>query len=123
MVAERKDIPDSTSRPELDAQLNRLKEAAPAWARSSIDERITMLRGFLTGFAACADEFCAAGCRMKGLDPEGADSAEEWLAGAIVIARNLRLLIATLEKVRAGQATISADRIETKPDGRVTARV
>jgi aldehyde dehydrogenase (NAD(P)+) len=123
MVAERKAFPDTTSRPELDAQLNRLKEAAPAWARSSLDERLTMLRGFLSGFAGLADEFCAAGNRMKGLDPEGPEGAEEWLAGAVVIARNLRLLIATLEKVRAGHQTISSDRIETKPDGRVTARV
>jgi len=123
MVAERKEVPASTSRPELDAQLKRLREAAPGWARSGIDERIALLRGFLDGYMQIAEDSVVAGCRVKGLDPNGPTGGEEWLAGPVVVVRNLRLLTETLERIRNGQPPFDPSRVETTGDGRVKVRV
>jgi aldehyde dehydrogenase (NAD(P)+) len=125
MVTQRKsyEAPSTTSRAELDAQLARLRAAAPAWARSPVEERLVLLRGFSAGYQAIAEDSAIAGCRMKGIDPASPLAAEEWLAGPTVVLRNLRLLIETLERVRNGRSTVDPERIESTADGRVKVRV
>jgi aldehyde dehydrogenase (NAD(P)+) len=125
MVAEHKSvhIPSATSRAELDQMLARLRAAAPGWAKSPIDDRLQLLRQFLSGYLEIAEDSVLAGLAAKGIDPSTPLASEEWLAGPVVVVRNLRLLIETLENVRAGRPTLNAERIETLPDGRVRVQV
>src|SRR4051812_32141558 len=105
MVAERKhvNVPGSTSKAELDAQLQRLRAAAPEWVKSSIDDRLALLRQFMNGYLEVAEDLVMAGLEVKGIDPSTPLAAEEWLAGAMPVIRNLRLLIETLEKIKSGK--------------------
>jgi acyl-CoA reductase-like NAD-dependent aldehyde dehydrogenase len=108
-----------TERPQLDAQLQTLRDHADAWARSPIAERIALAKKMLDGYVAVTEPSVMAGIRAKGLDPAEPAAAEEWLAGGTIVVRNLRLLIATLERIAAGRPPIDPARIRTRPDGRV----
>jgi aldehyde dehydrogenase (NAD(P)+) len=123
MVAQTKDFTQPTARPELDATLGKLREHADGWARSSVSERIALLKQLLDGYVAVAEESVIAGCKNKGIDPSSPLSAEEWLAGPSVVIRNLRLLIESLEKIERGQSPIDAGRVRTRADGRVAVDV
>ena len=68
--------PQPTARPELDKALARLRAAAPAFARSSVTERIALARKFLDGYVKVADESVEAGCKVKGIDPSSPLAAE-----------------------------------------------
>jgi hypothetical protein len=86
-----------TSREEIDDALARLKARAPHWTSLDAAERIQHLRACLDGVARAARDWVARAAAAKG----GADRAdllgEEWLAGPVPVARNIRLLIETLE--------------------------
>jgi aldehyde dehydrogenase (NAD(P)+) len=112
-----------TERPQLDAQLQKLRAAADGWARSPIAERIALAKKMLDGYVAVAEPSVMAGIRAKGLDPSQPAAAEEWLAGATIVIRNLRLLIQTMERIADGRPPIDPARIRTRPDGRVVAEV
>jgi aldehyde dehydrogenase (NAD(P)+) len=112
-----------TERPQLDAQLQKLRDHADAWARSPIAERIALAKKMLDGYVAVAEPSVLAGIRAKGLDPAQPAAAEEWLAGATIVIRNLRLLVQTLERIAAGRPPIDPARLRTRPDGRVVAEV
>jgi aldehyde dehydrogenase (NAD(P)+) len=114
---------DPTAPPDLDAALRRLHEGAPGFARSSPSERLGLLRHLLEGYASIAPESVAAGCRMKGIPLDSPAAFEEWAAGPVVVVRNLRLLIETLRNLERGRPAIDPDRVRTRPDGRVVARV
>jgi acyl-CoA reductase-like NAD-dependent aldehyde dehydrogenase len=123
MVAQTKDFTQPTGRPDLDGALAKLRSQADAWARTGVAERLALLKRFLDGYVAVAEDSVMAGLKMKGIDPGSPAAAEEWFAGPTIVIRNLRLLIETLEKIQRGQATIDPSRIETRADGRVVAHV
>jgi aldehyde dehydrogenase (NAD(P)+) len=123
MVAQTKDFTQPTGRPDLDGALTSLRKKADEWARTSIAERLTLLRGFLDGYLAVAEESVLAGLKMKGIDPQSPGAAEEWFAGPTIVIRNLRLLIETLERLQRGEPTVDPARIETRSDGRVVVHV
>ncbi len=123
MVAETSPVPQATLRPALDAALARLRASADGFAKSALDERIALARRMLDGYLAIAEESVIAGCRVKGIDPESPLASEEWLAGPTVVIRNLRLLIETMERIKAGRPVIDPSRVETLPDGRVRVKV
>jgi aldehyde dehydrogenase (NAD(P)+) len=124
MVAEKKpEGPLPTARLELDKVLERLRAHADGFARSSVMERVAMLREFLDGYLKVAEESVAAGCKMKGIDPHSSAAGEEWLAGPQVVVRNLRLLIASLLRIAQGESTVDAEQIHPIADGRVAVNV
>ncbi len=124
MVATLKNPPPSTTaRPDLDAGLKKLRENATAFARSSVDERLALLRAMLEGYVTVAEDSVISGLAAKGIDPSSPLAAEEWLAGPVVVIRNIRLLIESLEKVRRGSPTVDPAKIRTASDGRVVVDV
>lgn len=112
-----------TERADLDAQLQKLRAHADGWARAPLEERIAVAKRMLHGYVAVAEPSILAGIRAKGLEPSEPAAAEEWLAGATIVIRNLRLVIATMERLAAGRPTIDPARVRTRPDGRVTVDV
>jgi aldehyde dehydrogenase (NAD(P)+) len=113
------EVPSSTARTDIDDKLERLKRAADGFAKTSIPERLRMLRQMLDGYVAAAEESVLAGCKAKGIDPTTQLASEEWLAGPVVVIRNLRLLMETLERIDRGLPPFDPARMRTREDGRV----
>ncbi len=83
---------------QIDETLARVKARAAQWVSLDAAERIQHLRACLDGIARVAPEWVAHAMAAKGAAPDRADLAgEEWLAGPVPVARNIRLLIEALE--------------------------
>ncbi len=103
---------------EVDAAIERLHAKKDAWLGVSIQERIRLLERIMTDTLAVAEEWCAAGARIKGLAPDEVAAGEEWLAGPMPTIRNARMLADALRANGAPKATL-----RTRSDGRAVARV
>ncbi|MBI3272361.1 MAG: aldehyde dehydrogenase family protein [Planctomycetes bacterium] len=108
-----------TVRAEMDRSLATLKESAQRYARLSVADRLTLLRGCVSGIEAVAREWVVEGCRAKGLDPDSPGAGEEWLVGPVITLRNVRLLIESLEEIRVHGRPRLGQGVRTRPDGRV----
>jgi len=103
---------------EVDAVIERLHAKKDAWLAVSVDERIRLLEKCIDATLAVAEEWGAAGARIKGLDPHETMAGEEWVAGIMPTIRNARLLANAL---RAGGAPRAV--LRTRTDGQTVARV
>lgn len=103
----------------LDALVARVAARRDAWPRVAIPERIALLRRCLEGVGAVAEEWVRDGCRAKGIAPADPQEGEEWLAGPMATARNIRLLVRALEA--GGQPALP--RVSERPDGQKVVRV
>ncbi|WP_392481854.1 aldehyde dehydrogenase family protein [Nostoc sp. C110] len=102
-----------------DVLISQLSKHKKAWLQVEIPERIIYLRYCLDGVQKVAAKWIERVCLEKGIDPTKSLAGEEWLAGPMVIVRNLRLLIEALEAF--GQP--KPKRWITRPDGQVVAQV
>ncbi|AKQ63188.1 Aldehyde dehydrogenase [Myxococcus hansupus] len=117
-------VPPPTSASTLDAAVQRVKEGSRAWVKRSVPERIAVLESLRQAYAAVAEPSVRAACEAKGIDPDSALAGEEWLAGPMVVLRNLRLLVDALKDIqRHGVPHIPASRLRTLEDGRLAARL
>jgi acyl-CoA reductase-like NAD-dependent aldehyde dehydrogenase len=104
---------------ECDARVARVASRKDDWVKTSIPQRIVYLRRCLDGVMAVAERWVADGCRLKGIRADDPLAGEEWLAGPMTTARNIRLLIHALEA--GGQPTPPS--VRARPDGQLVARV
>src|SRR5215470_1049769 len=79
--------------PEVDALVARVAAKKDAWPKVGIPERIALLSKCLEGVLAVAEEWVRDGSRLKGIAAGDPLEGEEWLAGPMTTARNVRLLI------------------------------
>ncbi len=115
--------PAKTDRSELDAGLARLKAGAAEFAKTTIPERLALLRVMLDSYVAIGEDSVVAGLKMKGIDPASQLAAEEWLAGPSVVVRNIRMLMETLERIDEGRPSIDPSRLRTQENGRIAVDV
>jgi len=108
-----------TKRADLDAHVDALKDKARAFARLSVAEKARLLREVAPRVIDAADEWIAAACRAKGLDPQRPTSGEEWIAGPVTTVRNLRLLAESLESISSTGKPPLGRSARTRGDGRV----
>lgn len=108
-----------TSLDEVDRRVARVASKKDVWVKVDIQRRIELLKKCLDGVGRVAERWVEGGCRLKGLAMGGDLEGEEWLAGPMTTARNIRLLIQALE---AGGRPVPP-RIETRADGQKVARV
>ena len=113
------DAVPATPRADLDAKLERLATRKKEWLGVSLAARIGFLRRCLDGIVAVSERWVAAGCRIKGISPSETLAGEEWLAGPVATARNVRLLIEALEQ----QGRPRVPKMTTRRDGQTVARV
>ncbi|MCP3099840.1 aldehyde dehydrogenase family protein [Myxococcus sp. K15C18031901] len=117
-------VPRSTPAGTLDTVIHRVKEGSRGWVRLGLGERIALLEELRLSFAAVAAPSVRAACEAKGLDPSGPLAGEEWLAGPLVVLRNLRLLADALRDIqRQGTPLLPASCLRTLEDGRLAARL
>jgi acyl-CoA reductase-like NAD-dependent aldehyde dehydrogenase len=103
----------------LDASVARVAERKDAWVRVGIEERATLLREAVGGVLDVADEWVAAACAVKGLDPHQPAAGEEWVSGPMTTVRNLRLLAEALDHGGAPPPV----RVRTRENGQLVADV
>jgi acyl-CoA reductase-like NAD-dependent aldehyde dehydrogenase len=117
-------LPDTAPTPlqDLDAAVARVKEAAPAWARASLRERIDLARDLLRGTARSAERATRLACQAKGIGWETPQAGEEWLSGPYVTLRLLRLTQEALTLLGRNGNTPVGPLGETA-DGRLSVRV
>lgn len=82
----------------LEKTLERLKAARPAWEACDLTRRLGYLRLCRQGVMAVAEEWVAAGCRAKGIDPASRASGEEWLTGPALVLRCLAMFEESLRQ-------------------------
>jgi acyl-CoA reductase-like NAD-dependent aldehyde dehydrogenase len=87
----------ATSLKSADTFISQLAKRKEAWTKLEIPERITYLRSCLNGVEKLAAKWMEIACKAKGIDPNESLAGEEWMSGPMVIQRNLRLLIQSLE--------------------------
>jgi hypothetical protein len=104
---------------EIDAKLARLTENKHAWLAVAIPQRIAYLEKIQAGLRDVADGWVANGAKLKGISPGDPLVGEEWLAGPMTTARNVRVLI---DALRAGGHPRHAG-LETRETGQHVARV
>ena len=112
-----------TSKEKIDAALEVLREHAGEWVGMGIDERITLLETLTKSTLDVSERWIAAALEAKGISRGTAAEAEEWLAGPVVVLRNLQLLKRTLEDIRDHGSPRLPGRVTTRPDGQVVAPV
>jgi len=104
---------------DIDAAVARVAAKKDAWPKVGIVERIALLGKCLEGVLAVSEEWVKGGCRLKGIAAGHPLEGEEWLAGPMTTARNIRLLIQALEA--GGQPT--PPKVFERPGGQKVARV
>ncbi|WP_338863325.1 aldehyde dehydrogenase [Myxococcus stipitatus] len=116
--------PRNTSASTLDSIIQRVKAGSRAWVKLGVPERLALLEELSRGYMAIAEPSVRAACVAKGIDPNSPVAGEEWLAGPMVVVRNLRLLAASLRDIQQhGVPRIPASRLRTLEDGRLAARI
>jgi acyl-CoA reductase-like NAD-dependent aldehyde dehydrogenase len=114
----------ATPEKELDAKLSRLKEKQREFAHAAPTRKAAWLRDLQKRFAQVADEWVAAACKAKGLDPDAPVAGEEWIGGPALTIRNCRLLADSLETIaKGGKPRLDPGRIREAPNGALSVGV
>jgi aldehyde dehydrogenase (NAD(P)+) len=114
----------TTDQKELDQGLAVLKDKAREFARLPIKNKIALLRDVLERMGPVSEGWVKDGCKAKGIPEGSALMGEEWLAGPVVTARNVRLLIRSLEGIeRTGKPELDQKMIRRRNDGRVEVKI
>lgn len=104
---------------EVDAALEKLAKNADRWVKTTVAERIALLRRCMVDTAAVGADWVDAACRAKGISLESHRSGEEWTAGPMCMVRNARLFAEALE---AGAAP-TPNWVKARPDGQLVAEI
>ncbi|TXD37561.1 aldehyde dehydrogenase [Lujinxingia vulgaris] len=105
---------------QLNAHLNTLHDNRHTWARLPLSEKIAMARRLLERTVEVAPRQVEAALRAKRIPQNSPLAGEEWLGGPVITARNLRLLIDTLEDIdRHGKPQLKNGALRTRHDGQV----
>jgi aldehyde dehydrogenase (NAD(P)+) len=116
--------PQVTPVSSMDPLVHRLKEGAHAWVKVTLGERIALLEELRRNYHAIAEASVLASCEAKGIPPDSPIAGEEWLAGPLVVLRNLRLLAESLREIQShGVPAIARSQLRTLEDGRLAARL
>jgi aldehyde dehydrogenase (NAD(P)+) len=117
-------VPQHTPAQTMDSLVHRIKEGSRAWVKLSPAERTALLEELRRSYAAIAEPSVRAACEAKGIAPESPTAGEEWLAGPLVVLRNLRLLAESLKDIQKhGVPHIPASWLRTLDNGQLSARL
>lgn len=87
----------------LDYSAELTKERSEQFAGLSPSERAALLREMIPLAANVAEAWVKVACAAKGIAFDAPVAGEEWLAGPVVVVRNLRLLAESWERIVAGR--------------------
>jgi len=117
-------VPQPTTAQTMESVVHRIKEGSRAWVKVSPAERIALLEELRRSYSAIAEPSVRAACEAKGIHPASPTAGEEWLAGPLVVLRNLRLLVESLKDIQLhGVPHIPASWLRTLDNGQLSARL
>jgi acyl-CoA reductase-like NAD-dependent aldehyde dehydrogenase len=100
------------------------RERARGFARAPVSRKIAALIEVRSRLFARGHELARLGATAKGIDRRPGGTAEELLAGAVIIQRYVRLLAESLTQIRErGAPLIEDERVERLSSGEVSVRV
>ena len=94
---------------QLDEAVARLRDAAPAFARLPLTDRIALARSMQAGYLRIAEQSVRAACAAKGIPLGTPAESEEWATGPWCVVRHLRLIaesLAALQRTGALQPRV-----------------
>ena len=86
---------------ELDEAVAELRQNAASWAKTSITERIELLKATKTSLMQCAAAWAQIAARKKQIPDGAAIAGEEWISGPYAVMAACNGLIETLSNVEA----------------------
>lgn len=111
-----------TSQRRLDEAVARLREAAPAFARLSLTDRIALACSMQAGYLRIAEQTVRAACAAKGIPLGTPAEGEEWATGPWCVVRHLRLITESLRSLqRTGNTPIG--KVRRTADDRLAVQV
>lgn len=115
---------DATSPEAAEQKVRRVHEQAAAWTSVPIEEHIALVHALRDSVHAERHAWADAIGRLKGGETGSEAWAEAMGDGPVATLIGLRLLEETLVRLRdTGSTGIGSDRLSTRPDGRLVARV
>ena len=108
---------------EIDTAVERVVLGKENWKEVGIAERVELLGELMIGLKAVAKDWVRDAQAAKQLDPGTTQGAEEWLVGPVVTARNIRLLVDSLNDIEKSGIPQVTGKIETRDNGQVVAQV
>ena len=113
--------PPDTAR--LDAVVAGVADHAAPWARTDASARADLLQRVITDTMAAQDEWLAAACEAKGLEPGSTEAGEELFAGVGTFVRMARLLREALRDIAKDGKPSFAGPVREAADGRLRVQV
>ncbi len=108
---------------ELDAAVNLVADHAPGWAKTGAAERANLLQDVIDATMAAQDDWVAAACAAKGLEPGSTEAGEELFAGIGTFVRMARLFRDSLRDITKDGKPSFAGPVREAADGRLRAQV
>ena len=105
----------------LQSQLDTLAAAKDQWARTSLNERITILESIKDALMGVAGDWARQGASAKGLSGSPLEG-EEWMSGPYALMGACNGLIETLSRMN-GKSFLQDIPLRTLPNGQLAARV
>ena len=107
----------------LDAAIAELREGAARWAALDAGARSRLLLDVRDAMSATAREWADEAAKAKGLDPDDAYAAEEWMSGPYASISMADAYAASLDGLARRGTTLAGARFRSAPGGRVAVRV
>ncbi|WP_059008950.1 aldehyde dehydrogenase family protein [Streptomyces specialis] len=107
----------------LDLDLTVLRAHARDWITTPTADKRRLLRTVYEATAEVAEEWVAASCRGKGIDPGSPAAGEEWMSGPYALLAAVAALEQTLFRLETGRSPLDDAKLRQLPDGRVAVRV
>jgi hypothetical protein len=107
----------------LDAAVRHVADHAAGWAATSPAARADLLDQVLRDTMAAQNDWLAAACVAKGLEPGSTEAGEELFAGVGTLVRMTRLFRDSLRQIAQRGQPSFAGPVTTAADGRVRVRV
>src|SRR5580704_5805323 len=121
------DAPAATTAPvdteALDAVVTLVADHAPGWAKTDASARATLLQDVIDATMAAEDDWLAAACVAKGLEPGSTEAGEELFAGVGTFVRMARLYRDSLRDIAKDGKPSLPGPVREAPDGRLRAQV
>ena len=107
----------------LDIVIADLHTGAARWAALDTPARSALLLAVRDAIAGVAADWADAAARAKGIEPDDAYAAEEWMSGPYAALTMAEAFARSLAALGRGGSTLDGARLGTAPGGRVAVRV
>ncbi len=107
----------------LDTVVELVADHAPGWAKTDAATRAKLLQEVIDATLAAQDDWVAAACAAKGLEPGSTEAGEELFAGIGTFVRMARLFRDALRDIAKDGKPSFAGPVREAPDGRLRVQV